>query len=233
MPETPKPDTHSGPASPAHPDTYSARPLSERKAEARLEAKRVRSACWQAYGVAASEQAAQHAFQFLERDLKRQKDAGYTPIVALYYPLESEMDCRFLANRLDRAGYALALPVVAEKDAPLQFKRWAPEDPLEAGAFSVMEPEANAPICSPSTLILPLLAFNDQANRLGYGGGFYDRTLHAHPHMRAFGLAFSAQFMADMPVGELDFPLMGVITEDGVFIPHTGTRGPHEAATPA
>ena len=163
-------------------------------------------------GLRAAEEAANHGMQLLST-----LEPGIT--VGAYWPIRDELDPRFLMQALDRRGYQLALPVVVNKNAALQFRRWGFGDPLVAGEFNIEEPATDAPTVVPDALIVPLLAFNADCHRMGYGAGHYDRTLAQHPHIKAFGFAYAAQFMEDMPVEAHDWPLQAVITETGTIVP--------------
>lgn len=97
------------------------------------------------------------------------------------------------------------------------FRDWSPEAPLEEGAFGVMVPAGGREVV-PDLLIVPLLAFDARGYRLGYGGGFYDRTLEVlrrDGQVRAVGFAYSAQFQPDLPLEPTDQPLDEIVTETG------------------
>lgn len=185
------------------------------KATLRESAKRLRTRLQDHMGLEAAEKVADHVAGFFASEISEK-------LFGLYMPTGSELDARLTAHRLDRLSAALALPSVTAKNAPLIFRRWGPGDPLVAAAYGIKEPEAEAPEVVPDIILAPLLAFDGACNRLGYGGGFYDRTLAAHPHVRAFGLAFAAQFVDKLPTLDTDIPLHGVITEEGVYIPGKG-----------
>jgi len=85
--------------------------------------------------------------------------------------------------------------------------------------FGTQQPAADAPIVIPDVLIVPLLAFDGDCYRLGYGAGHYDRTLAAHPHIKAFGFAYGAQFVEDVAKEAHDWPLQAVVTETGTVLP--------------
>jgi 5-formyltetrahydrofolate cyclo-ligase len=138
-------------------------------------------------------------------------------VVAGYWPLAGELDPRPLLLDAAARGLRLAMPRMQGKGLPLAFHHWSEGEPLVPGPFRVMEPEAGAPLAHPDLVLAPLLAFDRRGHRLGYGAGFYDRTLAAlrrrHPELVAIGIAFAAQEVAEVPVDEGDEPLDGVLTE--------------------
>lgn len=139
-------------------------------------------------------------------------------IIAGYMPIGSELDCLPLLNRLAAASVPVCLPVVAAPGAPLIFRRWLPDDPLVTGTFGISEPTAAAQEVSPQALLVPMLAFDRHGHRLGYGGGYYDRTLkalRAAGDVVAIGVAFAGQLRDKVPVAETDQPLDWILTELG------------------
>lgn len=136
-------------------------------------------------------------------------------VVAGFWPMGAEIDIRPLLRRLERAGHALALPVTPPRGAPLTFRRWHWGGALMPGRFGTSQPPASAETVLPDFLLVPLLAFDRQGGRLGYGGGYYDRTLAALPRARAIGVAFAAQEVPAVPCGPHDRPLPGIATERG------------------
>jgi len=141
-------------------------------------------------------------------------------VVAGYWPIGDEIDCRPLLERLAAFGTALALPVVTAAGQALEFRRWRPGDDLVKGAFATLHPAEGALLAVPRVLLLPLLAFDDQGFRLGYGGGYYDRTLEllrAKAQVTVIGLAFSAQRVDQVPHDHHDQRLDGVATEEGMI----------------
>ena len=139
-----------------------------------------------------------------------------TPI-ALYAPLAGELDCLPLLHRLAAAGYPTLLPVTQGKARPLRFHLWRPGDPLVAGPYGLKHPRAEAPELVPKIVFSPLLGFDGQGGRLGYGGGYYDATLahlrRSHPVL-AGGLAFSFQKIDAIPLEAHDQRLDFVLTEE-------------------
>ncbi|MEO1551476.1 MAG: 5-formyltetrahydrofolate cyclo-ligase, partial [Pseudomonadota bacterium] len=138
--------------------------------------------------------------------------------LSAYWPMRSELDPRPALQALHARGWSLCLPVVVGKGQALQFRAWHPGADLVAGAYGAMIP-AQDRACVPDVVLAPLLAFDAQGYRLGYGGGFYDRTLEAlrdQGQVRAYGLAYSAQLVGAVPREATDQPLDGVITELGL-----------------
>lgn len=141
-------------------------------------------------------------------------------VVAGYWPLEGEMDSRPLMEALAARGHNLALPVVARAGGALEFRPWAPGDPLEPGPHGTLHPVAQPPLV-PQALLVPLLAFDRRGFRLGYGGGYYDRTLgdlRRGGGIVTVGLAFAAQEVEHVPTDEWDIPLDLIATELGVIV---------------
>jgi 5-formyltetrahydrofolate cyclo-ligase len=141
-------------------------------------------------------------------------------VVSVFWSMGSEIDTRPLLSLLHAAKHITALPVVAAKASPLVFRRWAPGDALVDGGFGTSIPSPDAETVQPQILFVPLLAFDDSGLRLGYGGGFYDRTLEKlralDPAVRAVGVAFSGQRVDTVPREPYDQPLDGMVTEAGL-----------------
>lgn len=141
--------------------------------------------------------------------------------VSGYWPMRSELDPRSLMSALSARGHSVCLPVVAGKDRPLIFRAWRPGDTLVAGGFGTQVPPANQMGAGqneivPRLLLVPLLAFDRAGYRLGYGGGFYDRTLaalRAVGPVSAVGLAFAAQEVDRVPHDATDACLDWIVTE--------------------
>ena len=153
-------------------------------------------------------------------------------IFAGYMPIGSEIDCLPLLNRLAAAGVPVCLPVVAAPNAPLIFRRWLPDDPLVTGSFGISEPTEAAQELSPQAVLVPMLAFDREGHRLGYGGGYYDRTLkalRAAGEVLAIGVAFAGQLRDKLPVADDDQPLDWILTEVGATCIADRSAGPNSS----
>lgn len=158
-------------------------------------------------------------------DLLRSRvlDAAPLPagaVVAGYWPMRGEIDVLPLLAALAERGQVTALPAVIERKAPLVFRRWATGDPLEDGLYGTRHPVAAAEEVRPVCLLVPLLAFDRRGIRLGYGGGFYDRTLaalRASGPVVAVGIAYAGQEVESLPAEDHDERLDWVVTEKEVI----------------
>ncbi len=137
-------------------------------------------------------------------------------LVAAYVAMGDEADPHLLLQELARRGCTFAFPRVVEKTAPLAFHHRAPDRDLIRSPFGVLEPAPDWPQAEPAIFLVPLLAFDAAGTRLGYGGGFYDRTLAALPGARAIAIAYAGQEVPALPRDAHDHPLDAVITEAGV-----------------
>jgi 5-formyltetrahydrofolate cyclo-ligase len=144
-------------------------------------------------------------------------DLAAGAIVAGYFPFRDEADPRALMAALSAKGHPLALPVVAP-GKPLTFRAWKMGDAMHANtnAYGIPEPLATAPAVVPALILVPLLAFDAHGHRLGYGGGYYDRTFDALKDVRAIGIAYAGQEVPLLPRESHDHPLDAVITEAGL-----------------
>ncbi len=145
--------------------------------------------------------------------------AGYRGVpLSGYMPIRTEIDP--LPAMAEAAAHGpVGVPVIQGAGLPLRFSRWDPEGPLRAGPFGAMVPERDD-FLEPELLIVPLVAFDARGNRLGYGGGFYDRTLELLRRRRptlAIGFAFDAQEAAELPLEPTDQPLDMIVTESRVL----------------
>lgn len=142
-------------------------------------------------------------------------DVATSPILGIYFPIRGEIDVRELARRHVAAGGQVALPVVVEKAAPVEFWRWDPAARTQRGLWNIPIPRERD-VVHPNTLIVPLIGFDRACFRLGYGGGYYDRTLERlSKKPRLVGIAFAAQELEDIPREPHDVPLDTIVTEHG------------------
>jgi 5-formyltetrahydrofolate cyclo-ligase len=132
--------------------------------------------------------------------------------LGVYWPLAGEPDLRAAYAELARAGVRLALPVVMERAAPLAFTEWLLDEPMLADEMGVAVPATLRFLERPPALLIPCLGFNGQSYRLGYGGGYYDRTLERPPRPHTLGIAYSNQ-EAWFSHGPHDVPLDVIVTE--------------------
>lgn len=140
--------------------------------------------------------------------------------VAGYWPMGSEIDPRPLMERLAGAGLRLCLPVTPPKGQPLAFRLWHPGDEMTAARFGTHEPLPEAPVTFPDILLVPLLLFDRKGHRLGYGQGYYDRTLadlRARRAVLAVGLAYAEQEAPLLPATPHDQPLDAIATDRGII----------------
>lgn len=135
--------------------------------------------------------------------------------VAGFWPIGAEIDIRPLLGALHAAGHKVALPETPPRCNPLTFRLWHPGMALLPERFGTVRP--GGAVVRPDWLLVPLLAFDRGGGRLGYGGGYYDRTLAALPGAVAIGCAYACQEVDAVPAAPYDFRLHAVATEHGVI----------------
>jgi 5-formyltetrahydrofolate cyclo-ligase len=145
---------------------------------------------------------------------------GVSPpaVVSAFLSIGEEINPAPLMSRLQRDGWQIGLPVMVGKGRPLIFRAWSPGAPLRTVTWGIREPDETAPEVEPDVLLVPLLVFDRTGLRLGYGGGFYDRTLQAlrrRKRVVTVGLAFSAQEVDAVPHLDYDERLDWVLTPEG------------------
>lgn len=144
----------------------------------------------------------------------------YAASFAAYVAMRAEAEPLPIFTRMAKFAKRTALPRINAADSPLTFHEWQPGAPLTDGPHGTRQPTADSPAFIPEVVLVPLLGFDLQGHRLGYGGGFYDRTI---AHLRAsmatpplfVGLAFAAQEIPEVPTEHHDETLDGVLTEEG------------------
>jgi len=183
------------------------------KADARKAARNARKAAAEAVPNAAFKAA---------RTFLKSVDFSGGDTIALYRAIQSELDPAPLVEALWKQGITTCFPVVVAADTPLEFRAADALTPFIDGAFGAAIPHEGAPVVTPTIIIAPLLSFDAALYRLGYGGGFYDRTLEklrAAAPTRAYGYAYAGQQVETVPIEPTDQKLDGIITENGLLHP--------------
>jgi 5-formyltetrahydrofolate cyclo-ligase len=140
-------------------------------------------------------------------------------VVGAYVAMAGEADPHLILKKLALADCMFAFPRVVAKKQPLAFHHWQVGHELVKSGFGVLEPALDWPLAFPSVLLVPMLAFDRDSYRLGYGGGFYDMTLaalRARGAVRAIGVAFAGQEVETLPREAHDQRLDAIVTESGV-----------------
>lgn len=157
----------------------------------------------------AAQAATEHFFKSIE--------LGPADVVAAYWRIRDELDCQPILVRLMDSNQTVVLPAVSGPEAPLDLRVWEQGSALYEAGFGTLAPSELAPRAEPDIVIMPLLGFDSAGTRLGYGGGYYDRTLAImNKKPRLVGLAFAAQELEYIPRDSHDVPLDAVITEAGI-----------------
>ena len=133
-----------------------------------------------------------------------------------FWPMPGEIDIRPLLHTLHARGNTVLLPQTAPRGQPLIFRHWTPDAPMRRERFGTFCSEGE--IGTPDWLLVPLLAFDRTGARLGYGGGYYDRTLAVLPGVTAIGCAYAALEVDAVPTGDYDARLDAVATDAGVIV---------------
>ncbi|MQR00274.1 5-formyltetrahydrofolate cyclo-ligase [Glaciimonas soli] len=155
---------------------------------------------------------AKRTIAWIEKLIKVQSDA----VIGVYWPIRGEPDLRPAYAKLASLGVALALPVVVDEDAPLRFLHWTPGEAMTQDRFGVAVP-VKEDIVRPQALLIPCVGFNQQRRRLGYGGGFYDRTLATTPRPQTAGIAYDCGF-AEFASASHDIAMDVIFTETKIFL---------------
>ena len=151
------------------------------------------------------------AFKVLPSPLARRLADART--VALYMGLDDEAPAQRLAAPVIAMGKRVALPRVLDRLGSMDFLPWTPDAPLIPGPFRTSHPEPGDGPVTPDAIIAPLVGFDRALNRLGQGGGYYDRAFARFPDALRIGLAWSAQELDDVPADPWDLPLDIILTE--------------------
>lgn len=136
--------------------------------------------------------------------------------IAFCLPVRAEADCRPVVEHLLAQGWQAAMPVVSMLDAPMEFRVWTPDAPMTSDPYGIPIP-ATAVVPPPHVLLIPLVAFDVAGYRLGYGGGYFDRTLAAvTPRPLTVGVGFDLGAVADIRPQRHDIPLDLIVTESAI-----------------
>ena len=182
--------------------------IEEAKAALRLKARSARAAILNSSRPDAARSVAEHFFNTVK--------LAPGEIVAGYWRIKDEMDCQPILIRLMDTFQPVCLPVVLGDELPLELRLWEQGAPLYEAGFGTLAPSELAPQVEPDVILMPLLGFDKRGTRLGYGGGYYDRTLERlSKRPRLVGLAFAAQELEDIPREAHDVPLDIIVTEHG------------------
>lgn len=139
-------------------------------------------------------------------------------IIGLYWPFRAEFDCRPLMAKLVANGIRACLPVVTRPQAPLEFRHWQTDSEMAVDRYGLHYPASGAALC-PDLLLIPVNAFDAAGYRIGYGSGYFDRTLaHLQPKPLSIGIGFTLARVASIAPEAHDIPLDAVVTESGVEI---------------
>lgn len=144
-------------------------------------------------------------------------------VVSAYWPFRGEPDLRPFLQTVNERGGRTALPVVIEKGRPLEFHLWQTGEPLGRGVWNIPIP-AEARPCRPDIVLAPVVGFDAACYRLGYGGGFFDRTLAAMTtRPRVIGLGYAGARLATIYPQVHDIPMDMIVTEAGILRPQVST----------
>lgn len=149
--------------------------------------------------------------------------------IGIYWPIRNEYDPRPAANYFYKRGATLALPEVVNQQSPLRFLKWWPTAPMKKGAYQVPVPDNTAPVTI-DAVIIPMLGFDQKGFRLGYGSGYFDRTLaEIKPYPLVIGIAFELSRLNSVYPQSHDIPMDFIITEEGI---HQATKNELRMITP-
>ena len=162
-----------------------------------------------------------NAGSLIAQQIIEQIDIPPNSKVSGYWPLAEELDTLPTLQALHNAGHQVLLPVMQGAGKPLVFATWDPGDTLVAASFNTLAPAADKPRLVPEVMICPLLAFDRKGYRMGYGGGFYDRSIaqiQTSQELLTIGVAFAAQEVESIITGPYDMPFHTIVKEQEVII---------------
>jgi len=150
-------------------------------------------------------------FEYLSKILKKNKNIGRT--IGGYYPYNHEIDAIEILINLEKQNYQISLPKI-KKNSQMDFFYWSSQDPLQINKYGIPEPTSDKMV-APNILLVPLVAFDKNCNRIGYGGGFYDRYIKKIKKIKkiiTIGLAYSFQRINQIPANKYDVKLDFIVT---------------------
>ena len=145
------------------------------------------------------------------------KNKGYKKIVGGYYPYNYEVNPIEILKKFEKQNYQISLPKI-KNNFQMDFFQYSIDEPLSINKYGIPEPISNK-VVYPSILLVPLVAFDKDLNRIGYGGGFYDRYIYRikkNKKIITIGLAYSFQKVKNIPVNKYDFKLDYILTNKGI-----------------
>ncbi len=151
-------------------------------------------------------------FSFLKKNKLKSKNIGG------YFPSNFEIDDLKILEMMEKKNFNVSLPVIKEHNQ-MNFLQWSINDPLKINKFGIPEP-ISSKIIDPDILLVPLVSFDSKLNRLGYGGGFYDRYIEKIEKVKKvikIGLAFSYQKIKKVPINKFDKKLDFIVTEKEIL----------------
>lgn len=138
-------------------------------------------------------------------------------VFGVCWPFKGEFDARALVSELLEQGAQAALPAVVQPRSPLEFRFWRPGDPTERGVYQIPVPKKRE-VVEPDVLLVPLVGFDDRAYRLGYGGGYFDRTIAAmRQRPLAIGIGYELARLTTVYPQPHDIPMDAIVTEQELF----------------
>ncbi|MDZ7709155.1 MAG: 5-formyltetrahydrofolate cyclo-ligase [Roseovarius sp.] len=198
-------------------DPEQARDVARWRRAERMRLAGLREALGQAGRARISDRIGRHLSRVLEA-----RGAGPGTVLAGYWPIKGEPDLRPVLKALYDAGVAIALPVVETRAAPLVFRRWTPDTKMIRGDWNIPVPPPEADALTPDITLAPCLGWSDGCYRLGWGGGYFDRTLAVlAPRPLAIGIALGAARLPTIYPQPHDIPLDLIVTEEGVSAERT------------
>ena len=155
-------------------------------------------------------------FKYIFEILRKEK--GFGKIIGGYYPYNYEVNPIEILEKFEKQNYQISLPKI-KNNFQMDFFRWSASDPLAINKYGIPEPVSNK-IVYPNILLVPLVAFDRDLNRIGYGGGFYDRyidKIKKNKKIITIGLAYSFQKVKKVPINKYDFKLDHIVTNKGTI----------------